>query len=78
MGGEGKSLTIGGLRAKGQRLAIYCGKCQTMSYLTAEQSDLMPKVELQAMERFFPCPECGYCNSESEGPALLTVRPEQH
>ncbi len=71
-----KPITIGSLRDTGQRLAIYCGACKTMSYLSPDDTMLLPNVELAAMEKFYPCPECGHSNGESG--QKLTIRPEAH
>ena len=71
-----KPQTIGTLRAIGQRIAVYCDACKTMSILTADETMMLPDVKLAEMETFYPCPRCGHSNGESG--QKLTIRPEAH
>jgi transcription elongation factor Elf1 len=71
-----KPETIGTLKDKGQRLAIYCAACGITSYMTARETLMMDNVELPVLEEFYPCPACGHSNSEA-GKKLI-IRAEGH
>jgi hypothetical protein len=68
-----KPATIGSLKQSGQRLAFFCDACKTVTYQRAEETHLLDTVQVDVLQEFYPCPECGHSNGESGNKLRITV-----
>ena len=67
--------TIGDV-IKAKRWVVFnCSNFKTIAYVKPETMHLKPNVELEALAKFYPCPQCNYSNGENEK-TLVTIYAE--
>ena len=66
-----KAMTIGDVMKAKKWVVFNCGNCKTIAYVKPQTMHLKPNVELEALAKFYPCPQCNYSNGENDEQLVL-------